>query len=305
MDIVQLYQDFSVDFVTEGHKHCRPGWVNVECPWCEGNPGYHLSYNLQNDYYLCWRCGWHQTVPTIARLIKLPVREAGSLVKKYGLLISKIIQPRELTQKKEHRLPSNVHPLTAQYFDYLKTRNFDKDRISKIWTLAGTGPVSRLDGIDFKFRLIIPIIWNGQEVSFTARDITGKSPLRYITCPKDREVIEHKHILYGKQEEWGDTGICVEGPADVWRMGVNAFATFGIKYTIQQVREMVKAFKRIFVMFDDDPQAQIQAKKLVAELKFRGVDAWHIEIQTYHDPGEMKQEHADHLVNTLLHMHDK
>ena len=43
MDIVQLYQDHNVDFMTEGHPHCRPGWVNTVCPFCTGNPGYHLS----------------------------------------------------------------------------------------------------------------------------------------------------------------------------------------------------------------------------------------------------------------------
>lgn len=299
MDIIQLYQDFSVDSVTEGHKHSHQGWVNTECPWCEGNPGYHLGYNIESNYYYCWRCGWHPTIHTLAKLLHLSIKETGNIVRQYGLKYSTII-PREeySTRKKEYKLPSNVTPLTAPYLNYLQARNFDHIRIPKIWTLMGTAPVSLLDGIDFKFRIIIPIIWNSMEVSFTSRDITERNQLRYISCPKDRETIPHKSILYGKQSEWGNTGICVEGPTDVWRLGVNAFATFGIEYTIPQVRAMAKAFKRVFVIYDDDPQAVKQANKLMADLRFHGVDSYVISIKG--DPGGMKQDDADNLVKQLI-----
>jgi hypothetical protein len=297
MDIIQLYQDFSVPFVTEGHKHSRTGWVNVECPWCEGNPGYHLGYELSSDHYYCWRCGWHPITPTVARLINKSEREVGKLIKEYGLRIHPI-QKEELKPKKEHILPTGVMPLQSKHIEYLEARGFDYTRISKIWNIMGTGPVSRLDNIDFKHRIIIPIIWDGQEVSFTSRDVTGKTDLRYITCPKDRELIHHKHILYGRQEYWKETGILVEGPTDVWRMGTSSCATFGIKFTPFQVRALSSNFRRIAVCFDDDPQASIQTNKIVAELKFRGVDSFRVDIKG--DPGSMKQEDADYLVKQLI-----
>lgn len=301
MDIEQLYQDYGVDYVTEGHKHARPGWVNTECPFCSGNPGYHLGFHVDSSYYYCWRCGWHGTVVTIAKLTNLHEQQVRKLVRRYGLLVPKqhteaVIQ----TNIKEHRLPSGIGVLTAGHIHYLEKRGYDPWKIQDTWQLMGTGPVSRLDNIDFKHRIIIPIIWNGVEVSFTSRDVTNKSNLRYITCPKSRELIEHKHILYGKQEAWGSTGICVEGPTDVWRLGVNSFATFGIEYTTRQVRAMAKAFKRIVVMFDDDPQAVIQADKLVAELRLRNVEAFKIESIVAQDPGSMRQQDADYLIKQLL-----
>jgi hypothetical protein len=165
--------------------------------------------------------------------------------------------------------------------------------------LVGTGPVGQLDGLDFKLRVIAPIVWDDVQVSFTARDITDKQPLRYITCPKNRELTFHKHIVYGKQEHWGTgKGICVEGPTDAWRMGVHSFATFGIKYTATQVRVMAKYFRRVAVCYDDDPQARVQAQKLVAELRFRGVDAFRVDITG--DPGAMTQKDADYLVKQLM-----
>jgi len=130
-------------------------------------------------------------------------------------------------------------------------------------------------------------------VSFQTRDITGKSDLKYISCPKAREVIQHKHILYGKN--WNrKVGIAVEGVTDVWRLGPAAFAVFGIEFLNQQVRQMAKLFKRVIVLFDDDPQAIRQAAILMEELKFRKVDAAQEIIKG--DPGEMSPADADYLV---------
>jgi len=56
-------------------------------------------------------------------------------------------------------------------------------------------------------------------------------------------------------------------------------------------------FKRIFVVYDDDPQAIVQAKKLIAELMFRGVEA--IRVSIVGDPGSMKQDEADYFVKQL------
>jgi hypothetical protein len=81
-------------------------------------------------------------------------------------------------------------------------------------------------------------------------------------------------------------------------MGTSSCAVSGIKYTPKQVRLLAKIFKRIAVMFDDDPQAKIQANKIVAELKFRGVDAFRVDVEG--DPGGMKQSDADYLVKNLI-----
>lgn len=299
MDIERLYTDYSVEFVTEGHKHSRPGWVNTECPFCTGNPGYHLGYNTEENYFYCWRCGWHSIVESIGKQLKMTTVEAKKVLREYGGRVPRVKKPEEIiTKPVEHRLPSGVHTMGTMHRIYLDKRKFDPERLEREWMLMGTGPASMLDGIDYKFRIIIPFIWNGQQVSFDSRDITGKHPNKYMACPKDRELIPHKEILYGKQEHWKATGIMVEGPTDVWRFGVFSFAISGIKYTPRQIREVAKYFKRVAVALDSDPQAQIQAAKIVAELKFRGVDAFRVDITG--DPGSMEQSEADYLVKQLM-----
>lgn len=298
MNIIKLYQDFSIDFVTEGHKHSRPGWVNVKCPFCSGNPGYHLGFNIEENYFFCWRCGWHPISLSLSKILNMQEKDIRKLVKSYNLYLVKEKGVKKKIKKVEYTFPSGVGPCSTIHDIYLMKRKFDPEKIKKEWNLLGTGPISMLDGIDYKFRIIIPFIWNGQQVSFDSRDITGKHPSKYMACPKHREITPHKEILYGKQEKWWETGICVEGPTDVWRFGINSFATSGIKYTPKQVRCMAKAFKRIAVVFDDDPQAVVQANKLVAELKFRGVDAFRVDIVG--DPGSMDQAEADYLVKQLI-----
>jgi DNA primase len=230
-------------------------------------------------------------------MLKIEESAVVALIRKYG---GRSIQTDidATIQIKPHHLPSGTESMDERHRNYLIKRKFDPEKLEAEWGLLGTGPISLLDGINFKHRIIAPINWNGQQVSFQARDFTNRSDLRYITCPKVREIIHHKHILYGKQEEWGNVGICVEGITDVWRFGPKAFATFGIEYTRQQMILMANTFKKVWIAFDDDPQAVKQAKKLAGQLCFCGILAEVVSI--IGDPGSMDQKEANQLVKDLI-----
>jgi len=298
MDIIRFYQDHSIPFQTGDHKHCRTGWVNIQCPHCVGSPGLHLGYSLSDNYYKCWRCGWKSEIKVIMKLTNLDYGEAKQIIKQYG---GKSRTPTKESKQKirfaKHKLPSNIGKLKPNHRKYLQKRNFDPDKLESEWGLLGTGPISMLDEIDYGRRILAPIVWNGKQVSFQCRDITDRHKLKYMACPKKRELIEHQNILYGNQSKWGKIGIAVEGITDVWRFGPHAFGTFGIDFTPRQIREMRNAFDRIVIIFDDDPQAIKQAEKLKGNLKFRGMKA---EIEFIEgDPGGMNQDNADYLVKTI------
>lgn len=297
MDVIRFLSDFSVPFVTEGeHKHARPDWVNVECPFCTGNAGYHLGYNMADDYWFCWRCEWKPPLKTLHTLTGIQYHELKAILPAYGVNRSYV---KKLPKgKKEFKLPSGIVELTSRHKKYLRSRGYDPFELEEVWGIQSTSPTSTLDKISYAYRVLFPFNWNGQLVSFDTRDVTGKQKDRYKACPKERERVEHKHILYGNQEAWGSTGIIVEGPTDVLRMGEHSAATSGIRFTFQQVRIIANTFKRAPVVFDDEPQAQRQAKKLVAELKFRGVDSWNVKIKG--DPGNLSPREAKELRKTLL-----
>ncbi len=299
MKVIDLYQAYDIPFVTGDHKHSRPGWVNIECPFCTGNPGYHLGATLNGSIFKCWRCGWKPATRVISKVLNMSESEARILIRDYGG-ISKVqnIDTNVKIRKKAYKLPSDTTALGNKHKQYLLQRGFDPDYIIKKWKVLATGPHSFLGHINYSRRILIPFFWDGQEVTYQGRDITGKHPLKYMACPKDREIIEHKHILYGNQTAWRDVGICVEGVTDVWRLGDASFATCGIEFTDRQVRLIAKRFKKVFVLFDDEVQAIAQADEMVSELLFRGVAAERITIKG--DPGAMSQDDADALVRFLI-----
>jgi len=236
----------------------------------------------------------------VSKLLKITIPSAYSIIKKYGMVsyMTKPTNTKIKLRKKSFRLPSNTDSLSQIHKNYLEERGFEVEKLEKEWNLLGTGVFSKLEDISYKNRIIIPFEWNGEMVSFDSRDITNKATNKYMACPKDREIIEHKTILYGNQKKWSDVGICVEGPTDVWRLGPSAFALSGIKYTRKQVREIRKAFKRVIILFDDDPQAIIQSHKLMVDLQLTGVEASEINIKG--DPGSMSQEEANYLVKQII-----
>jgi hypothetical protein len=298
MKTLELLNSLNIQYVTEGHKHCRPGWVNMQCPFCQGNIGAHLGFDLENEFFKCWRCGWHPILETLHKLSGLPIHKIKDLIRVFGGRTRQKQIIKETVRMKAFQHPSGTSErLLYRHRSYLEKRNFDPDKIEEEWKLKGTEITSKLDHSDYGNRILIPIYWGNQEVSFQCRAVNNKEP-KYKACPQDRELIPHKHILYGKQSEWRETGICVEGVTDVWRFGSAAFATFGIEYKIQQVKEMCKNFRRIAVCFDDDPQAIVQANKLVAELRMREIEAFRVPIVG--DPGAMNQADANYLVKEII-----
>lgn len=293
MALIDLFRDYNVPIAPESHHHYRRGWVNVECPYCTGNPGYHLGFKMNNPHYFCWRCGYHPIRKTTAILLNVPDERARELLKRYGVNDSQIFQPEVTIEKKPHQLPSGVGPLSWAHKKYLEKRGFDPDKLEKEWWLVGTGPVSHLDKIDYKWRIIIPFIWNDIEVSFDSRDITERQKSRYKACPTSRELISHKNILYGKTAARSSVGLIVEGPTDVWRMGMNTYAVSGIEYTREQMRLIAQLYNRVFIIFDPDPQAGRKAEQLKIDLSFRNVKTEIIDLQQ--DPGSLTEDEARSL----------
>jgi hypothetical protein len=301
MDIIQLYKDYNIDYKTEGHKHCRPGWVNVECPFCTGNPGYHLGTPISGGVFHCYRCGNKYPSQAISKLLNVSEFEAKKLLIEYiGTSVVHKETPEAKVNLKSFKYPTNTEELKRKHRLYLEGRNFDPDKLIKEWGLLGTGIYANLDNADYRNRIIAPINWDNKIVSFQGRDITDHSSEKYKACSKAREIIHHQHILYGKQSAWKNrVGIGVEGITDVWRFGAHSFGVYGIEWTNYQVKEICRHFDRIPICFDgNEIQARQKADELIAELRFRGKDSFRVDIKG--DPGMMDQSEANYLVKQLI-----
>lgn len=298
-DSKQFLNDFGIPIAPPGAKQASAGWVNIRCPHCSGSPGWHGGFSLTHSFYNCRRCGWHPLPDVIMQLTGYDFPAAKSLLKQYE------ISPVGLRDIDENRLsPSKAYlpiPLPEDCQDflekphrtYLHSRGFDPDELEQEWELKSTGHKGK-----YKFRIIAPINLDGKPVSYQGRDITERQDAKYKACPKEEEIVHHKHTLYGIDKAKGKTVIVVEGITDVWRIGPGTVGTFGIEFTMSQVRMLADRFDKHFIYFDPEPQAQAQADKLGILLEGMGKE---VEILTGKgDPGEMDSREARELKVELL-----
>ena len=280
--VKKLLEDYNIDH-TETHHHCTPGWVNIHCPFCAGRQNYHLGIHKESGACHCWRCGTHNLVDVVAAVLSVSKSKAVRIIKQYSDLdlggnVKKLVKPN---YDKEIKLPRQLMRLTDRHKEYLRSRGFDPTYLERYFGLQSIG----LDPI-YRYRIFIPITFSSRLVSFTTRTPSQEVQPRYKTCAKDNEIIHHKYIVYNIDNiPTRDYILVVEGPADVWRMR-NAVATFGITYTLPQVL-LLSEFKNVFIMFDDEPVAQQQARKLAYEIQLVGNSNTYL-IDSYNgDPGSL------------------
>jgi len=296
-NIKQFLDDFGIPNTDRG-KHARTKWIQIKCPFCSGHEGWHGGFNIEKEYYNCWRCGWRSLPDIIMELLGCSFPAAKTYLKKYKNKPESsrdIGETRRLPspQYKGMTFPPNCQSLSDFHRKYLLSRNFDPDDLIHEWNLKGTSHLG-----DYRFRIIAPIYFQNQFVSYQGRDVTDRQEAKYKACEMENEILHHKHTLYGIDKTKNKSVIIVEGITDVWRFGPGAVGTFGIEFTKSQVRMLLNQFESYFVFFDDDPQAQAQADKLAIILNGFGKD---VEIiSTEDDPANMSQKDARQLKSELL-----
>lgn len=300
-DAIAFYRAMGIDHRTEGHKHCRPGWVQVECPFCTGNPGYHLGYNLSSGVFACYRCTHPKGIATvISALAGCDEDEAWDYVREYQTEGGADFVARPSHGSHNRRREADLPPDTLEVFprlyaNYLRGRRFNPKTLRRIWELRAVGP----GGGMYAYRILIPIyLTSGHMVSWIARDITDRATAKYLPCEAEHEALPHKECLYGISRATGDSAVVVEGATDVWRLGPGAVATFGIKWTNAQAAKLLK-FKRVFIVYDPEPTAQEQARKLAQTVGSLGVETEVVTTDSLKDPGSWEQSDADDFMKEL------
>lgn len=300
-NITKFYEDHQIFYLTQGHKHCRPGWVQIPCPFCSGNPGYHLGFctNKEEPYFnqfVCWRCGYKKRTQVIEKLLKIEWGHALQEEKKYsdGRPVS-IEYKKWESNKTKLSLPVGTRTMNDRHRRYLRKRKFDPDTLEKVWDLKGTGPVG-----EYCHRIIAPIYFNKKLVSYQGRDITDLAEDKYRACRQENEVMHHKHILYGYDLVPKTSVVVVEGITDVWRLGPGAVCTFGIKYRKEQAN-LLSTFKNVFVMYDaNETEACNKAQDLANDLNSCVNHVELITLEEADDPGDLDQGIADMIMKELI-----
>jgi DNA primase len=148
----------------------------------------------------------------------------------------------------------------------------------------------------YSHRILAPIYFNGQVVSYQCRATKRDQKPPYLACAKRDELIEHKCIVYGFDEAVRlNRCIVVEGITDAWRLGHGAVATFGKSFTPSQVLLIAKNFDQIFVLPDSDVK---DGETITDALRMLGSEVEEYELEKG-DPGDLSQDQADALMREL------
>lgn len=297
-DAIAFLTDHRIDHTTQ-HQKCTANHVNVHCPFCIGSQNYHLGIHVIDKKSNCWRCGPHSIEEYIKTVLNCSWAQAYYIANIYNVAGASIhYENRKTVQNispEKFKLPSGTQPLLDSHRKYLKDRRFNDKLIERLWDVRSGGVIG-----DFRNRIIIPIYFNNMIVSYQGRDVTNKKEDKYRTCEKDKEIIFHKSILYGLDKAIGDTVVVVEGVTDVWRLGPGAVATFGINYKHKQM-QLLTSFKRVCILFDNEPAAQEQAQKLADDISYvSDAEVFIIDSEIEGDPGGMSQLQADQLMYEIL-----
>jgi len=291
MSIENLLKDYNIPTSTGG-KNWQPGWIQISCCMCQDN-SFHGGFNIAGNYYNCWKCGNHRIVDVISQLLGIKWYEAKDLINQYtnASIVDLALKDKKKAQAKEIEWPANCHSISGKHKKYLIKRNFNSDKIWRDWGIQGTGPIG-----PYKFRIIIPIYFDGKLVSYQGRDITGRSDLRYKACPIEKEVIHHKHLVYGIDHVKNRKAVIVEGVFDVWRLGYGAVSTFGTEVTNEQVILLADRLDKAYICFDEG--AEFKANELGGRLIALGVDVELITIDA-EDPAELSDLEASKIMKLI------
>jgi len=241
----------------------------------------------------CWRCGTTGTaIKLIMKLERIGLQQA------LAKIASQTSHRKDITQKwstlvSERRISymsielpkESQNTLLDAHRSFLEERRFDPDRIFSKYDLRCVQ-----HSVKWKHRLIIPIKRHSKLVSWTSRDVTGESHLKYKTASNEESIVPAKETLYNL-DSVKDTVIITEGPLDVWRIGDGAVCTYGTQYTKTQLLLLSK-MRRAFVLFDSD--AENPAKNLGADLGLF-VNQTEILFLEQGDPADMSEDDVHHL----------
>lgn len=305
MEIIKLYQDYGIQFAGQGERHYRENWIQVPCPFCTGNPGNHLGYNLQQNYFNCHRCGFKTHKKVIAKLIGISEQKANQVIRRYKGFSNFVAKPLIKTKRKQFKTPTNDSLYKHNYHcKYLRNRGFLKQDIQTLIDMMGVRAIGRfgmLDKINYRYRLFMPIIHENQVVSWQTRDCTNKAPLKYLSCPSIREKIKHKDILYRYPK--GKKIILCEGVFDVWKVFVSGFHNvscgFGVDITPPQIMELINNYNEILIWFDPDQAGERKAKKLAKTLWMADKECSIIKHDLNTDPGAMTKKEIKSILKGI------
>lgn len=268
-----VLRDLNIHYTTRG-KNLSYGRLGICCPFC-GDTGYHAAFTADGEIYTCWKCGWHKSVDALMALSDRSYYDVSLVIKRHE--DSAIILR---SRKKASAISVEMigGPLKDRHEEYLVSRGHDPDELVEKYKITGTNPIMPEPYSDWANRIIIPIFFNGELVSYQGRDITGLAEIRYKFLSLERSVLDPKLTLYNYDNCKKDYVGLVEGAFKVFKFGSDCVSSFGVKMREAQYRLLTR-YKKVYIMFDPDMAGRTNARIVGNKLAALGVDVEIIDVE--------------------------
>lgn len=281
-DAEQFCKDYNIDYRTQG-KNVSQGWIGINDIYTFDNT-FHMGINPDGAYVYSWKTGHHFLDKVIQDLLNVTKTKAQQIIKRYDLIQS---YEKQIEKKK---FSISEEPLKAKHRNFIRGRNYNAQYIEQKYDLRSNDQ-----------KLVIPVYYNQEIVSYQERDIDQKF---YKSCPKDTAIINYKDILYNLDNCNENYVVVTEGILDCWRLDDNSVSCFGIGYTKKQIALLAKLFTHVIIMFDNEYEAQRKAESMASELDMMGVhsivEQQILQQADVNDPGDLPQHIADDF---MMNMH--
>ena len=319
-DVLRFLEQNGIEYAKGGANTSRNN-VTVHCPFCgPADPSKHMSINLVNKGWRCWRHPQHRgknPARLVQALLRCPWERAMEIVGQAIFVptdfmdrVRREVAPTPLTTtQRKLKLPKEFRafagkPSARPYENYLvKDRGFDwadVDRMTYKYDVryCTRGP--------YRGRIIFPIYFMGELVAWTGRTLDRNNPLRYKALSVDEEKAESEgyHAAIGPISHYllwfddlvdadADTIILCEGPFDALKIdvlgrrdGIRATCFFTSSPTDAQIallHELCPQYKQRVLLLDSKTLAL--GLRVVSSLKSLGVVRKELSTDLK-DPGE-------------------
>lgn len=268
MNFEKLFNNYNVKYSLKINR----GWVNVNCPYCDSkSTSFNLGFNPAGNYYHCWKSQHSYSLQEVlSTLLNIPVDSVNNVLIDYQGL-GEILPEKKKSKVKYLTLPTDTF-IPAER-KYLKSRGFSPKYLNEKYHIVGGG----ISG-DWKFRIIIPIYYNGKLMSWTGRSILPKDKLKKLNIPRyknlsiEKSVMNPKELFFNLDNCNGSEVVLTEGAFDVLRYDGEAICSLGTELTEGQIKLLSERFQKVFILFDNEPEAQEKARKFGLRLSSMGVE---------------------------------
>ena len=278
--------------------------IAIRCPICAPTnmTKRKLSIRLEDDLNHCWVCGW-SSKSLLPLLIKHSDNHHIEIYKKQFYIPKKSSQKNEIEEVKKLELPrdfkllasieSSYDPDIGMAKKYLYSRGLtDRD----LWYF-GFGISNERE---YKKRIIFPSFdVNGDLNFFTSRTFDSENRIKYVNCDvKKTDVVFNELKL-----DWKLPVTVVEGPFDITKCNDNTTCLLGSELAESSALMNAILFHSPIINLCLDSDMKQKSQKIAKKLSEYSIDTRIIDLNGFHDPGEMSKEQFIEVLNNAQPWH--